>query len=654
MHVARLSLVGWRCFREAQALELRDVPYAIVARYADDPDRSNWAGKSSLLQAIDWALYGRLPDDAEGKDALISRGTTKVEVTVELSDGSRVTRSKERDRPERLWFWDPTSAGKASMKDEAQAGVVRAVGLDAADFINTSYFRQREMARFVLQDPAARLATVSGWLGLERLERAEEIARERLASALRELEEQGRVLRAAQDQEAASSRALDESLDGDDLTPEEALATLEAELEKVRGEIASAESDLAAAREREVLEKQARSYEETVEEGKRLVATMVSDERLEALRAALTAAEEALQVARSEQSVAAEENKSRRRHAVEFSGVCPVVGLDCPARSFVSGATDERARLAKEAADAYDLACQREVVARHTYSESFAAASRALDVRRKVESLRATAIKLRPAHDRVKAAASRELGIAPAPVEELRRREALAQHKIVALRHQLHLIAQARAVQPELAERVERARAEVDTAREAVLVFGKSGAQRRVAERALDGIGLSATAMLAEAGVPLTVGLRWSREGGGPASHCADCGTPFPKSARVKECERCGAARGPKLVHKLETVLSDRSGAAEDLAAFALQMSASAWLRRERGIAWSTLLLDEPTGQLDVAMRRALTAHLPRHFAATGVTQALVVAHHASVLASFPGRIEIVAGPAGSVARVVA
>jgi DNA repair exonuclease SbcCD ATPase subunit len=109
------------------------------------------------------------------------------------------------------------------------------------------------------------------------------------------------------------------------------------------------------------------------------------------------------------------------------------------------------------------------------------------------------------------------------------------------------------------------------------------------------------------------------------------------------------------MIDKLELVLSDQSGAADDLVGVALQLSASAWLRAERGSAWSTVLIDEPFGQLDAAHRRALSAHLSAMLAGRyGFEQAMVIAHHASVLDALPGRIEVIGEGGRSRVRVVA
>lgn len=654
MHVEKLTMVAWKCFRAQQVLELRPVPHAIVARYEDDPKRSNWAGKTSLLQALDWALYGRLPEDAEGKDGVITRGERKTEVTLHLSDGSRVTRSKERGRPERLWYWpegwrERGWGDKASMGAEAQSAIAEALGLDAGDFLNTSYFRQRQMARFILQDPAERLATVSGWLRLDPLERAEEVARDRLRAALDEVAEAEAKVRALVDAEAVALRSLDEL--GMSGVPEETLSGTEEELAEVRKAIEAAESSAAAAREAEDLRRRAEDYRRVAAEGKALRDELAkgwapTDKEIAEAEAAVAEAEASVALAR-------DEHQKRRRLLVSgFDGGCPVVGLPCPSSAFVRQQADQTRELELQAKSVLESAEVALFPARERRNALRDARVTRDSMEAKLAHLRETADLLRPSF--LKARELRELEFARPDLAGLRARETALVSRIAAARHHMQAFKIARSGGYGLSCQLEDLRRRVETCREALLVFGKTGAQRRVAEAALDQIGADASGMLAGAGVPLTVGLRWSREGTGAASHCVDCGSPYPASRKVKECARCGAQRGPKLVHQLDVVMSDRSGAAEDLAAFALQVGASRWLRRERQAAWSTLLLDEPSGQLDEAMRRAFTAHLPSILTSASVTQALVVAHHASVLDSLPGRIEVVVGVDGSTARVVA
>lgn len=648
LYLAGLGLLGWKCYRAAE-LQLEAKPYAVVARYEGEADRSNWAGKSSLLQAVHYALEGALPEDAETKDDVITRGESKAEVTAHLSSGSRVVRTKTRGRPEKLWYY-PAAGGPALLGREAQAAVDAELGLSADDFTTVSYFKQRQMARFILQSPASRLADVSGWLRLERLERGEGAANLRLARRLRELEDATRALaRAAEAEERVRAEAAVPA--GFD-----ALACLDAEVARWDGEAerlrAEHEAALQLLRDYAAQEDRAATrarLEAVVEEGKLLAARAVPEAELARLRAEHERASGALAAAQAETLRLAGEAEGRRARG--FDGVCPVTCNLCPVAREVSAQTDALARAAAAADAAHEAAVRAE---RERYREATLARherEQAEEVHSRLALLRERARALREEAGAVAKSISRE---SLPDADALLRGAREAEHRAVSLRHARGVLLEARELGRVAAEKVELARAAVQTAREAQLVFGKNGAQRRVAERALEQIGRDATRALEESGVPLSVALRWSREGKDPATACAECGSPFPPSARVKTCERCGAERGLKLVHRLDVVLSDRSGAAEDLASFHLQVAAAAWRRRDLGAAWGALLLDEPTGQLDLALRRRFTAHLSAAFSRSAFDQALVVAHHASVLDALPGRIEIVAGPGGSSATVVA
>lgn len=653
LHLAAVNVVGWKCFRAPVELRLQPKPYAIVARYEGEADRSNWAGKTSLLQAIHYGLYGALPDDIDQKDDVITRGESKAEVQLALSTGARVVRTKGRGRSEKLWYYPPD--GKALIGEAAQQAVVQALGLTADDFVNTSYFRQREMARFLLQRASARLETVSGWLRLAPLERAEEVARQRFGRCVTELDRLARDLQWCHDDEAELRRALGTPPEQDVAATLDALiAQHEAALATARHHHELAVHAGAAAAEAAHLQATRTQYDAVVREGTQLANEVAAEQPpLAQLQVELQAATQLRDELRTQVNESDAELRRRSlRVAQGFDGQCPVTCNLCPVAADVNRQTE-----AMQALHDVEHARNLELGGKfNAAADRVATVGRAVrtaeERRRRLQALRDLARSLKPTADRAAqlAPAAYTPGDAPALLATVHEHE----RTLAGLRHQVAHVREVRARAALLATQVEAARATTETAREALLVFGKNGAQRRVAERALDQIGADATVLLRESGVPLEVGLRWSRHGKDPASSCADCGTPFPKTARVKECERCGAARGPKLVHELDVVLSDRSGAAEDLAAFALQMSASRWLRRERGAAWGVLLLDEPTGQLDAANRRALTAHLARAFARAAVDQALVVAHHASVLDALPGKVEIVAGAGGSRATVVA
>jgi DNA repair exonuclease SbcCD ATPase subunit len=120
---------------------------------------------------------------------------------------------------------------------------------------------------------------------------------------------------------------------------------------------------------------------------------------------------------------------------------------------------------------------------------------------------------------------------------------------------------------------------------------------------------------------------------------------------RIKECASCGAARGKKVEDRLDVVLSDRSGAAEDLAGIAVMLAASELIRSLKESCFGVACLDEPFGALDKANRKAF-AHGLVTMLRDGWEQVFVVAHDDALMDAMPGRIVIEASDEGSCVRV--
>lgn len=182
----------------------------------------------------------------------------------------------------------------------------------------------------------------------------------------------------------------------------------------------------------------------------------------------------------------------------------------------------------------------------------------------------------------------------------------------------------------------------IRTWREAVALLGRGGLQREIAEECMGEIEARANAVIAGAGIDLSIQVKWSREGAGLATNCSACGSPFPKGRGVKECSTCGAARGPKMVEKTYFAISNRSGAADDIAGLAFQLGATTWKRAARGVLWSSVMIDEPFGACDPANARAMGTHLHtmiRHD--NGFEQGFVVAHDARIMEAMPARVVI-------------
>lgn len=654
MRIASIRLRNWMAYRGEHVLELGPKVYAIVARTGTDPERSNWLGKSSLLEAVVFALYGEHRFRTE--DEWISEGESSGEIAIQFDDGRRVQRTRERGKRTTPYYY-PQDATQAAMKEEAQAAIVEAVGLSSDDFRATCYFEQKKLARFIDAEPAERMKIVSAWLRLEPLEACETRAKQLGASLELDAKNVDGHL-AALDAREAEIWKKDPETGKPKWTKEAieaAIPEFEKDAERRRGLVASAEAALE--RNAQIIAGRSRisEYEQVLTDG-RSVRVEYEKRNLLVLKTQAEGAENLARAAAvASGKVGREVTEARALAKGQFDGRCPVAGIQCPAKDSINQDRENNRRRAEEAEKACAVAEAQLDEAEKKARAARAALQEAERIGQRLEVLREQAKRLAPL-----AKAAKEGGepedphIVRARLEKERGELMEVQLAIQNLRSWAKELDDIAKTRENLRAKRREIDAKVGVFREAVVVFGKRGAQRRVAEGALGQIEEGANRVLRDIGADNSIRVMWSREGKGLATACDACGHPFPSSVKVKHCERCGGVRGPKLENKLEIALARKSGAAEDLAGAGFQLAASRWLRESRGTSWSTALLDEPFGALDAAHRRGFAAHLTSMLSgAYGFEQAFVVAHHASVLDALPGRIEIVSDGRWSVPRVV-
>jgi len=192
------------CYRAEQSLDFSGMHLVCLAG-------DNGHGKSTLLDAMTWALWGKAR--ARRDDELITLGETEMWVEFEFGLGPlryRIWRQRSKkgrgqsDLHFYVWNeaggdWQPLDEGNLN---ERQALITRTLRMDYDTFVNSAFLLQGRADSFTVKTPAERKQILADILGLARYDAYEQRAKDE-AQARREQAEriQGEI--AAADRELA-------------------------------------------------------------------------------------------------------------------------------------------------------------------------------------------------------------------------------------------------------------------------------------------------------------------------------------------------------------------------------------------------------------------------------------------------------------------
>ncbi len=144
---------------------------------------SNGAGKSSLLEAITWAIWGE--SRATVEDDVIYSGAKEVRVDFTFQSNQqkyRVIRTRIRGGTSVLEFQIEIPSGFRSLTGKGvratQDLILEHIKLDYDTFINSAYLRQGRADEFMLKRPTERKEILAELLKLNQYDDLEERAKE--------------------------------------------------------------------------------------------------------------------------------------------------------------------------------------------------------------------------------------------------------------------------------------------------------------------------------------------------------------------------------------------------------------------------------------------------------------------------------------------
>lgn len=633
-HLVGARLRNFGPFQGEHELALEPGCYGISARHVDDPGRSNGLGKTRFTDALKWALDGKKVAGTATLDELISEGEDDAGVDLEFSDGLFISRTKKRGHSTFLEV-QVGGGGKPLLGDEAQASIDAALGIASDDRFSTCWSRQKELDMLTRDSTTSAMLTkmVERWVGpeLERLLDAGERVSGWLKEKVKDHDEAVRLL----------ARLEQESKDVDSIR--ERVGTFQKNYaEDEASYLAGLKAREARAARREVTLKvteRSQLVDEVGELPEPVVVSVREHERsLEEARVAKS------EVAREFYTANSELERCRSLVRGEFDGKCPVSPeFACPVRKEINERSEPNRH-------AFDSAMKRrdDLANVRGAAEQKAAAAASSLARANQEKLQAERVELRregltrrveQLEQQIMEA--RAAGIEPLddavgePVLRMPDKEPLVRATAACEAAELA----ARRL-PEARELVERTASTLRAHRLAAQLLGTTGARRAMIKSVVDGVEVDANHRLHESGVPLRVKAAWGRDTKDLADQCPACGQAFPRSARVKQCERCGTPRGAKVEDDFCWRLSWVSGAGLDLGGLGLRIAGYRYLKLRRGASWSIAVLDEPTAQMDQTMRRAVASGIKKLLVGT-FEQSFITAHDSSTLESCDRRILI-------------
>jgi exonuclease SbcC len=321
----RLELHNFLAYKDPDPLNLEGVHIACISG-------ENGAGKSSLLDAITWALWGKARSSSP--DDLIRQGERQMRVTFAFELASQRYRVIRQRRAEgkvgtsllELQAWDASSDDWRSLSEhtmrQTQDRLTSLLHLDYDTFVNSAYLAQGRADEFTAKPPVQRIQILAAILGLDRWQVFEERAKDQL--------------RATKEAEARIAVRLDEIRREVDRRAEyqTELNAAHREAEAKASELASLEQDWAAVEQvqlmRANLEKQQidltrrleadrHELQEAMREAEAL--RVKSDRRaLESQGSELARQREAAQAARAQWEAANEKSKELSERAGALRG----------------------------------------------------------------------------------------------------------------------------------------------------------------------------------------------------------------------------------------------------------------------------------------------------------------------------------------------
>jgi DNA repair exonuclease SbcCD ATPase subunit len=546
---------------------------------------ANESGKSSLLRAISYGLYGEVPtpQGAVREVQLIhdgGKGGLLVELGVQFPDGSvlEITRGRTKRNEPVL-----RCSGVRGKPTDVQRYIAERVGLSYEDFVALSYFVQGDIHQFMSGN---KRRYFQRWTeGLRRWARWEDAASSHARIVERSL--------SSVDRDTEAAKLLADSAD-------------------------DARRELTVARAAELKAK--REAESVADRVKVLESNLAQHAVNEQVAQTVDALRQQLQQALTQQGHAGQQMRQLKSELRKVtSGVCPMLSLECP--ELKEAGDGQRAKLNRRNAAARASHDEAASAVESVGAQLQSAESQFSKVRKPVAELKRSlqeARRLLNLANRTLYAATQRLGRAEGNVE---------------------LSERAAKTVSELAAR--RTGIETDLRRWQFVRYmcGRSGIPAELIEAELERVEGHCNWVLERLDYPKRIRFSGFKELAGYEKVCGVCGGERWRSGK---CSGCGTPRPHKRKDEPTVTVLDgtherpfalESGGAQTLQSFAVRLASSLFVASMTGVPVRLIMLDEVFAHLDASNRQKLVALVVDKLSSVfGLEQQFVVSHQADII----------------------
>lgn len=140
----------------------------LIDGWNEDDQRSEGSGKSAILNAICWCLFGCLPKEANIDD-VIKDNETSCQVILEFDNGDTIVRTR---KPNDLYMTKAGAIIKGKDSNETKSLIEEYIGLNFETFCQSIYFAQNYDKKFLMAKQAEKGKILSSIQNLQIFDKA--------------------------------------------------------------------------------------------------------------------------------------------------------------------------------------------------------------------------------------------------------------------------------------------------------------------------------------------------------------------------------------------------------------------------------------------------------------------------------------------------